>query len=97
MVSLGLFNIAQTEEQISLDLSQLEAPNDVVMVTDYLTNASNNTILTNSTAYVDGHFLCSSNMSEAVRGAINGIIPIDPVCGMCGKNINIVNLGFPSA
>lgn len=84
MVSSGLFNIAQTEEyNISLSFSQLEAPNDAAMVMGYLTNES--IMFANNTAYVDGQFLCSSNMSEAVRDAIDGIIPIDPICGICGK------------
>jgi hypothetical protein len=87
VVSSGLFNIAQAEEQIPLDLSQLEAPSDVALVIDYFTNAS--IVVTNSTAYVDGKFLCSSNMSKAVRdNIIDGIIPIDPICGMCGKDNN---------
>lgn len=84
MVSSGLFNISQAEEQIPLDLSQLEAPNDVALVIDYFTNGS--VMVTNSTTYVDGKFLCSSNISKAVRDVIDGIIPIDPICGMCGKD-----------
>ena len=89
MVSSGLFNIAQAEEQIPLNLSQFGVPNDAAMVMDYLTNGSN--MLANNTAYVDGKFLCSSNMSEAVRDAINSIIPIDPICGLCGKDtVNFV-------
>ena len=84
MVSSGRFNIAQAEEQIPLNLSQLEAPNEAAMVMGYLTDES--IILANNTAYVDGKFLCSSNMSETVRDAIDGIIPIDPICGLCGKD-----------
>ena len=84
MVSSGRFNIAQAEEQIPLNLSQLEAPNDAAMVMGYLTDES--IMLANNTAYVDGKLLCSSNMSETVRDAIDGIIPIDPICGLCGKD-----------
>ena len=97
---MGLFNIAQAEEQISLNLSQLEALNDAAMVMDYLTNRSNtSTMLANDTAYVNGQFLCKSNMSEAVRDAIDGIIPIDPICGLCGKDTFVwyTSLGSPSA
>ena len=83
MVSSGLFNLAQTGKHISLDLSQLEVPNDATVVTDYLTNGS--IMVTNNTAYLDGQSLCSSNMPTAVRNAIDSIIPIEPVCGICGK------------
>ena len=83
MVSSGLFNHSQAGDQIYLDLSELEAPNDAVVV-DYLTNA-NVTITNDSTAYLDGQFLCLGNISTAVRDAINSVVPIEPVCGQCGK------------
>ena len=84
MVSSGFFNLVQTGKQISLDLSQLEAPNDAaIVVTDYLTDAS--ITVTNDTAYLDGQSLCLSNMSSAVRNAIDSIIPTEPLCGICGK------------
>jgi hypothetical protein len=84
VVSSGLFNHFQAEDQISVDLSQLEAPNDAVVM-DYLTNE--NIVVVNGTAYLDEQSLCSGNISTAVRDAINSLIPIEPVCGKCGMVI----------
>ena len=66
-----------------MDLSQLEAPNDV-LVTDYLTNE--NIVTVNGTAYLDEQSFCLGNISTAVRDAIDSIIPIEPVCGKCGMS-----------
>lgn len=86
IVSLDMFDIGKTGEQIPVNLSQLETQNDAaLMVIDYLTN-KNNISVTNNAAYLDDQFLCSSNMSSAVREAIDSIIHIDPLCGICGNN-----------
>lgn len=82
VVSSGLFNHSQAGDRVSVDLSQLEAPNDAVVM-DYLT--SENITIVNNTAYLDGQFLCLGNMSTAVRDAISSVVPIEPVCGECGK------------
>ena len=82
VVSLGLFNHNQPGDQVPLDVSRLEAPNDVVVM-DYLTNESITII--SDTAYLDGQSLCSGNISTTVRDAINNVISIEAVCGECGK------------
>ena len=82
-VSSGLFNHFQAEDQISVDLSQLEAPNDAVVM-NYLTNE--NIVTVNGTAYLDEQSLCLGNISTAVRDAIDSVIPIEPVCGKCGMS-----------
>ena len=83
-VSSGLFNHFQAEDHVSMDLSQLEAPNDAV-VTDYLTNE--NIVIVNGTAYLDEQYLCLGNITKPVRDAIDSVIPIDPICGKCGTVI----------
>ena len=81
-MSSNLFNLTQPGKQVPVKISQLEAPNDAVVM-EYLTNQ--NVTITNNTAYVDGQSLCFSNVSTAVKNAIDGVTPIEPVCGECGK------------
>ena len=84
VVSSGLFNHFQAEDHFSVVLSKLEAPNDA-LVTDYLTNE--NIVIVNGTAYLDEQYLCLGNITDPVRDAIDGVYPIDPICGKCGTVI----------
>jgi hypothetical protein len=84
VVSSGQFNHFQAKDQISVDLSQLKAPNDAVVM-DYFTNE--NIVIVNGTAYFDKQSLCLGNISTAVRDSINSLIPIEPICGKCGMVI----------
>ena len=85
-VSSGLFGLTKHGDHVTVNISQLEAPNDAVVM-EYLVNMTI-TVAANNTAYLDYQSLCnsSSNMPTAVRDAINGIVPIEPVCGKCGKD-----------
>ena len=82
IVSSGLFNLTHPRDQIPVDISLLEAPNTAVVM-DHLN--SENITAENGTAYFDGPALCSGNTSASVRNAINSVVPIEPVCGICGS------------
>ena len=87
-VSSGLFDLAQSGDQVPVNISQLEAQNAAVVM-EYLMNE--NLTIVNDTAYLDGQSLCFGNVSMAVRDAIVSVVPIEPVCGKCGKLIvNII-------
>ena len=81
-VSSGLFGLTKPGDWVPVNASQLEASDDTVVM-EYLMNVT--IAVANSTAYLDGQSLCSSNVPTAVRDAINSVVPIEPVCGKCGS------------
>ena len=84
-VSSGLFGLTKRGDHIPVNVSQLEAPNDAVVM-EYLMNMT--ITVANNIAYLDYQSLCnsSSNIPTAVSDAINSIVSIEPACGKCGKD-----------
>ena len=81
-MSSGQFDLTQPRDRVPLDISQLGAPHDTVVM-DFLADA--NITVENNIASVDGRTLCF-NTSVAVRDAVASILPIGPICGQCGKS-----------
>lgn len=81
VVSSGRFGLTQPGDQVSVNISQLQPPHDNVTAS-YLNDA--NITVTGDTATIDGYTLCFSVVTE-VRDAINSILPLEPICGQCGK------------
>ena len=79
-VSSGQFSLNQPGEQVNVNISQLQAPYDTIVV-DYL-NAMNVTI-TDGAASIDGFTFCF-NTTTRVRDALSSILPVEPICGQCG-------------
>ena len=81
VVSSGQFGLTQPGDQISVNVSQLQAPHDNVTA-NYLNDA--NITVTDNIAAIDGYNLCF-NVAIEVRDAINSILPLEPICGQCGN------------
>ena len=85
VVSSGQFGLTQQGDQISLNVSQLQAPYDNI-TTSYLTDM--NITVTDGIAIIDGHTLCFS-ISIEVRDAVSTVLSVGPICGQCGKETQI--------
>ena len=79
-VSSGQFDLTQSGDQVSVNVSQLQAPHNTTGA-DYLTDM--NITVTGGIASIDGSTLCFNTTME-VRDAVNSELPIEPICGKCG-------------
>ena len=80
-VSSGQFGLTQPGDQVSVNISQLQPPHDNITA-NYLNDA--NITVTGDIATIDGYNLCFNATTE-VRDAVNSILPVEPICGQCGK------------
>ena len=83
-MSSGQFGLIQQGEQVSLNVSQLQAPHDNIVMS-YLNDS--NTTVTDGIAAIDGHALCF-NVTAEVRDAVDTVLPVQPVCGECDGRLN---------
>ena len=82
MVSSGQFGLTKMGDQVSVNISQLQAPHDGI-VANYINDIMNITV-TDGIAIIDGYSLCFSITTD-VRDSVSTVLPIEPVCGQCGK------------
>ena len=81
MVSSGQFGLTKMGDLVSVNISQLQAPHDTI-VPKYLNDM--NITVTDGIAIIDGYDLCFSITTD-IRDSVSTILPIEPVCGQCGK------------
>lgn len=81
VVSSGQFGLTKMGDQVSVNISQLQAPHDAI-VANYLNDM--NITVTDGIAIIDGCGLCFSITTD-VRDSLSTVLPIETVCGQCGK------------
>ena len=85
MVSSGQFGLTQSGDQVSLNVSQLQAPHDNISAS-YFTDM--NITVTDGIAIIDGYSLCFNATTE-VRDAVSTVLSVESICGHCSKWISI--------
>lgn len=81
VVSSGQFGLTKPGDQVYVNVSLLQAPHNIV-VANYLNDV--NTTVTAGIAIIDGYHLCF-NIATDIRDSVSTILPVEPVCGQCGK------------
>ena len=66
-----------------INTTQLHAPHDSVLA-DYISSTNMSATVSDGIAQLDGSSICF-NATEAVQAAVDTVVPVQPLCGQCGR------------
>ena len=81
-MSSNQYNLRRQEDVIPINVSNLQVPHDQVFM-EFL--ASMNSTVVDNIANISGYTLCFDASTTIKDALANAMIPVDTICGSCGK------------